>query len=332
MNSKIDMVYLWCDGNDPDFKARKDEYMGIPCASIAENVSGNVRFFDNDELKYALRSLEKYAPWINHVYIVTDRQVPKWLNVDYGKVTVVDHSQIMPQECIPCFNSATIEQFLPFIPNLNEKFLYANDDMFFSDAVEPEDFFLGEKTIVRVEQRGFMMKWKRRFSRLLGTYDKKGYTYNGTILNSIDLLERDYGKGEVYSAYHNIDSYTKTAFIATLKRFAKEFKECESFRFRAPKTLQRVIFGLDAVYSGQAVMEIINPNNTLKKMLGIKCKAELFGYYGKEANLSQVIEHMRKYSPKVFCLQAADGLDFEVKRKSKQFLEEMFQEKSRFEK
>lgn len=329
---KIDMVYLWCDGNDPEFKARKDECMGITHASSAENVSGTVRFFDNDELKYALRSLEKFAPWINHVYIVTDRQVPKWLDVTYEKVTIVDHSEIMPKECIPCFNSATIEQFLPYIPNLNEKFLYANDDMFFGSAVEPDDFFMGKKPIVRVEHRGYMMKWKRTVAKLLGTYDKKGYSYNGTILNSIDLLERDYGKGEVYSAHHNIDSYTKTTFIATLTRFEKEFKACEAFRFRAPETLQRVIFGLDAVYSGEGVMEIINPNNIFKKLLGLKSKVELFGYYGKEAHLEDLIEHMKKYSPKVFCLQAADGLDYEVKRKSKRFLEDMFPEKSKFEK
>ena len=329
---KIDMVYLWCDGNDPAFKARKDECMGITHASSAENVSGTVRFFDNDELKYALRSLEKFAPWINHVYIVTDRQVPKWLNIKYDKVTIVDHSEIMPTECIPCFNSATIEQFLPFIPNLNEKFLYSNDDMFFGARVEPEDFYVGERPIVRLEKRSCAMKLKRAIARMLGTYDKKGYSYNGTILNSVDLLERDYGKGEVYSAHHNIDSYTKSTFKATLKRFEKEFKECEAFRFRSPRTLQRVIFGLDAVYSGQGVMEIINPNNIVNKLIGVKSKAELFGYYGKEANLSQVIEHMRKYTPKVFCLQAADGLDFDVKRKSKQFLENMFPDKSMFEK
>ena len=329
--SKVDMVYLWCDGNDPEFKARKDEWMGITHASSSENVSGTVRFWDNEELKYALRSLEKFAPWINHVYIVTDRQVPKWLDTNYGKVTIVDHSEIMPQECIPCFNSATIEQFLPFIPNLNERFLYGNDDTFFGSFVVPEDFFIGDKPIVRVEQRSNLMKMKRTLAKLLGTYDKKGYTYNGTILNSIDLLERYYGKGDVYSAYHNIDSYTKSTFIATLNRFRKEFKECEGFRFRAPRTLQRVIFGLDAVYSGQAVLEIVNDKSILSRIMGIKSESKLFGYYGKEANLSQVIEYMRKHSPKVFCLQAADGLDFDVKRKSKQFLENMFPEKSRFE-
>lgn len=113
LDDKIDMVYLWCDGNETAFKKRKQQYVKLEDNSEQENIEavGNLRFYDNEELKYSLRSLELYAPWINHVYIVTDRQVPKWLNTDYEKVTVVDHSEIMSQECIPCFNSAVIEFF-----------------------------------------------------------------------------------------------------------------------------------------------------------------------------------------------------------------------------
>ena len=80
------------------------------------------------------------------------------------------------------------------------------------------------------------------------------------------------------------------------------------------------------------LMEVVNNDSILNMVMGIKSESKLFGYYGKEANLSQVIEYMRKYSPKVFCLQAADGLDLEIKRKSKMFLEDLFPEKSKFEK
>lgn len=92
MDNQIDMVYLWCDGSDPEYAKRKLEcqrQLGISDGKIISEVAGNKRFCSNDELKYSLRSLEKYVPWINHVYIVTDRQVPKWLNVNYEKVKVV---------------------------------------------------------------------------------------------------------------------------------------------------------------------------------------------------------------------------------------------------
>lgn len=62
-NYPIDMVHLWCDGNDPAFAARKNYYQekeGVPKSDSSR--TGQARFFDNDELKYSLRSLEMYVP------------------------------------------------------------------------------------------------------------------------------------------------------------------------------------------------------------------------------------------------------------------------------
>lgn len=141
MKEKIDMVYLWCDGNETEFKKRRQLYSKNVNESSSNEVNGDKRFISNDELKYSLRSLEMYAPWINHVFIVTDRQKPEWLNIRYDKVTVVDHSEIMPKDIIPCFNSDVIEYFLGFIPGLSEYYLFSNDDMYFGRTAKPEDFF-----------------------------------------------------------------------------------------------------------------------------------------------------------------------------------------------
>jgi UDP-N-acetylglucosamine-lysosomal-enzyme len=46
---------------------------------------------DNEELRYSLRSIEKYAPWVRHIYLVTNGQVPYWLNMTNPKITVVTH-------------------------------------------------------------------------------------------------------------------------------------------------------------------------------------------------------------------------------------------------
>ena len=36
---------------------------------------------DFDQLKYAFRSLDKFAPWLNHIWLVTNGQKPpNWLN------------------------------------------------------------------------------------------------------------------------------------------------------------------------------------------------------------------------------------------------------------
>ena len=49
------------------------------------------RFEDNEELRYSLRSVEKFAPWVRHVFIVTNGQIPSWLNLASPRVTLVTH-------------------------------------------------------------------------------------------------------------------------------------------------------------------------------------------------------------------------------------------------
>ena len=47
----------------------------------------------------------------------------------------------MPNFLLPCFNSVTIEMYVHKIPGLAEKYLLANDDMFFASPLEPSFFF-----------------------------------------------------------------------------------------------------------------------------------------------------------------------------------------------
>lgn len=40
------------------------------------NAMSDNRFRDSEELRYSLRSLVKYAPWVRKIFIVTDNQIP----------------------------------------------------------------------------------------------------------------------------------------------------------------------------------------------------------------------------------------------------------------
>lgn len=320
-NQKIDMVYLWCDGNDTSFKKRKDRYLCEELVGpVNEEATGELRFFDNEELKYSLRSLEMYASWINHVYIVTDRQKPKWLNEYYEKVTIVDHSDIMPKEIIPCFNSTVIEYYIPYIQNLSEKFLYGNDDMFFARETYPTDFFNNERPIVRVKQ---IPKGQVNDKR------KSAYDYYGTILNALDLLNIAYGKNIAYELHHNIDAYRKTLLLDAIKRFKKNLGQCVRNRFRKANDIQRILFNLDMVYSGNADLKIISkPNYLLNKIMlrPVSCES----IYETE-NSNKIEKHIRRYNPKFFCINSDVSCSVEEKIKVKEFLEKLYPVPSRFE-
>ena len=86
----IDLVYLWVDGSDPEWLARRCAFTGQKFDNTEANCKG--RYADNDELKYNLRAVEMYAPWIRHVFIVTDGQTPAWLDTSNPKVTVVNQT------------------------------------------------------------------------------------------------------------------------------------------------------------------------------------------------------------------------------------------------
>ncbi|KAM4614919.1 N-acetylglucosamine-1-phosphotransferase subunits alpha/beta [Polymixia lowei] len=110
-----------------------------------EDVSAS-RFEDNEELRYSLRSVERHAPWVRHIFIVTNGQIPSWLNLDNSRVTVVTHQDIFQNHShLPTFSSPAIETHIHRIPGLSQKFIYLNDDVMFGKDVWPDDFFSHSK-------------------------------------------------------------------------------------------------------------------------------------------------------------------------------------------
>jgi hypothetical protein len=139
----VDAVYTWVDGDDPAMAAKRRAHQALADHGIAPRETGASRYTSHDELRYALRSLEMYAGFVRHVYLVTDSQVPAWLDPLAEGLTVVDHRDILPADALPVFNSHAIESRLHHIPGLSERYLYFNDDVFINRPVRAEHFFHG---------------------------------------------------------------------------------------------------------------------------------------------------------------------------------------------
>lgn len=139
----IDFVIAWVDGTDPAWQAERAAYQKREkhCASS----DGMARYRDWELLKFWFRGVEQFAPWVNHIYFVTWGHLPQWLNTDHPKLTVVKHSDYIPAEFLPTFNSNVIELNFHRILGLSEQFVYFNDDMFLLRPVAPEDFFIKGK-------------------------------------------------------------------------------------------------------------------------------------------------------------------------------------------
>ncbi|XP_061768562.1 N-acetylglucosamine-1-phosphotransferase subunits alpha/beta-like [Nerophis ophidion] len=117
-------------------------FWDIPKREKPKDILTANRFEDNAALRHSLRSVEKYAPWVRHIFIVTNGQIPFWLNLENPQVSVVTHKEIfLNHSHLPTFSSPAIESNLHRIPGLAQKFIYLNDDVMFGKDVWLDDFY-----------------------------------------------------------------------------------------------------------------------------------------------------------------------------------------------
>jgi len=138
----IDVVYTWVDGSDSRWRAKRDSALSRYRGRLSAESANESRYASRDELRYSMRSLALFAPWVNRIWLVTDEQIPAWLEVSHDQITIVDHRDLFSgRGRLPTFNSHAIETQLHQIPGLSEHFLYFNDDVLLGRAVFPNAFF-----------------------------------------------------------------------------------------------------------------------------------------------------------------------------------------------
>ncbi|STX50563.1 Capsular polysaccharide phosphotransferase SacB [Legionella busanensis] len=168
----IDAVITWVDGNDEAHQKKLAAALTIVGRYRPEGAA-STRFNECGELNYCLQSLFRFAPWIRNIFIITDAQTPpiiKTLEKDWlAKIKLIDHREIFAgfEKHLPTFNSVAIETVLWRIKGLADRFIYLNDDCSIIRPVKPEDFFRGNKVVLRGEWKTqTSKKWRNYFYRL----------------------------------------------------------------------------------------------------------------------------------------------------------------------
>lgn len=309
--SSIDLVYTWVDGNDPVWIERHAKFCCIATDNDGSNCKG--RYCNNDELKYSLRSIEQYAPWIRKIFIITDNQVPEWLDTSNPKIEIIDHTLIMAKESLPCYNSMTIEHYIKNIPGLSEHFLYANDDTFLNRETKPTDFFGKDGyAIARMNRRPLrkLTLWFK--SQVLG---KKLSGYNRAIQAASRLVEKRYGKYYGCKTHHNIDAYNLSVFRHTAEIFKEGIGITLTNHIRSDNDVNRNLYTYVALAENKGHLK----------------------YVGKKTSYRLHIDKdryrkMERCNPMFFCLNDSEYATDEDRIRSKEFLDRRFPTKSRFEK
>lgn len=314
---KIDLVYLWCDDADAEWSAKRKMYMTQNIYDEQAVCKG--RFVQNDELKYSLRSVEKYMPWVNHIYIVSDNQIPVWLNLENHKITMIKHEEILPEKFLPLFNSSAIESALANITNLSEYFIFMNDDMLLSAPINIDDLFSKDgKVICR------MIYVKPLWQPTM---------YEAKILDMQNLCIRKYDYKCRYFPHHNLDVYSKSAYKECLADTNSLVLETLKNRFRTKNDWQRVIVSYYMLAKGYGELQVVN-----------KYQESVFAWLkhnfvdlGKKDSLVLSLrsqnyhKKLRRYKPKFLCVEDSEYVDDNDRRRGRDFLEALFPDKSEFE-
>ena len=153
----MDIVITYVNGLDPLWQKEYERHTNIP---ILEK-----RFRDWGTLQYLFRGIATNMPFIRRVHLIVaqESQVPEWINRD--EVNVVLHKDIIPEVYLPTFNCNPIEMHLHRIKDLDEEYLYFNDDMFPMLPCKPTDFFRGGKGVIGISHHLVVSDMFKRICR-----------------------------------------------------------------------------------------------------------------------------------------------------------------------
>lgn len=306
---EIDFIVTWVDMNDPEWQKEFAKYSGKK--ENTRNGVSEARFRDAGFLEYWFRGVEKFAPWVRKIHFVTSGQKPDWLDENNPKINLVKHSDYIPAEFLPTYNSVVIERYLHRIPGLSDRFVYFNDDFYIINSIGPDRFFKDglPRDIATFLYNPSWSQWYRRIKNNLKIinrhFDKKEVmkrdhdkwfhpSYGSKAI--WNHLLRHYGRFITLRTPHNAQPYLKSTFEEVWAVAGKELTETSVNRFRALSDYTPELFRTWQICRGN-----FEPYNTYldTKMfpLMIKPKAAIRAIYNQSYSLICLNDnvHIRHY-------------------------------------
>ena len=239
----IDVVFTWVNSQDKEWQKLFSQFKNL------DEVDKD-RFVSIDELKYSLRSIEQYAPWVNKIYILTNCAKPNWLD-NHPLIEWVDHKDVFKKEELPTFNSHSLGLSLVNIPNLSEHFIYLNDDFFLFNRVKKEDFFTAnDLSISYLEPYGIIYHDRMN-------YDKEYYAL--AAMNGKKLFEKKYKISPTQLHRHVPYCFKRSTLLEMEKVFKKEIEHTRKNHFRdASDVSVSFLYNHYALYHKEAVYQATN--------------------------------------------------------------------------
>ena len=327
--SEIDFVIPWVDGGDPAWRREKDQYAG---STASTEDAREIRFRDWETLRYWFRGVERFAPWVGKIHFITWGHLPEWLDTDHPKLHIVNHRDYIPEQYLPTFSSHVIELNMHRIPELSDRFVYFNDDIFILKPLQETDFFiggkpcdlcvanaitprLGEFSPILLQTTSYINKHFNKKQDIRRNF-KKWFSpkYGKLLIRTVCLLPWTFHTG--FYNHHLAVPYEKRTLETVWAAEPEILNETCSHRFRDDRDVNQYIFRYWRLASGDFV-----PHGILGR------------YMNMGDDNTAIYQTVRDRSVKLFCINDKDNrADFETeKKKLIEAFESVFPEKSQFE-
>lgn len=324
----IDFVVTWVDGNDTQWKNERDKY------SIEKIKNSDSQYREWDIFKYWFRSIEKYAPWVNNVFLVTYGHIPEWLNINHKKLKIVKHTDFIDEEFLPTFSSHTIELNLHKIAELSETFVYFNDDIYLGAPVSEKDFFVNGKPCYSpimsvltpfIPGDPFVHYLCNNLSVINKNFNKKevlkknllkwyNYRYGKLLLKNV--FYGFIGKFTGFTNYHNASSMLKSVYTEVWGKEEKLLSNTCMNKFRGLNDVNQYVMSYYYICKGD--FHPRSPKSS--KMLTI-------------GNDNQILEAFESQKYKMICVNDnPNDINFELEYDNiHKIMEKIFPQKSEYE-
>ncbi len=317
MSYPIDAVILWVDGNDPVLAEKRNLYLKKENKSASDPGALPLRFASSNEIRYCVFSILTFAPFVRNIFIVTDGQDPDlygelktFFPEREGILKIVDHKEIYRgyEQYLPSFNSSSIQSLIWRIEGLSENFIYFNDDVFLIRRVEPQDWFIDGRPVLRG-------KWLiPPFHKILGNYLKAFVNtklrHNPDFKPKISFYIRQWQTASLagYRSRYFFHCHTPHPLNrSTLEKYFSENRELleKNIAYRFRNHTQFIITSL------ANHLEIRDGNRQLSKL-----NLEYLHPYYSEKRLHKKMAHCdREYGIKSVCVQSIEMLSRPLQEK-----------------
>ena len=242
----IDIVFSWVDGSSAEFQRQRAARMSAYV--VGDGDDDEARYRQIDELKYAMRSVHMFAPWVRNIYIATDSPIPEWLG-EHPRVHIMRSEDFFAdKDALPTHNSHAVESQLHHIPGLSEHFLYSNDDMFIGRPLSPDMFF----------SPGGITKFVEAGTRIgLGESDPKRSGFENAARVNRRLLWERFGAVTTRHLEHCAAPLRVSVLREMEQEFAEDFARTAASAFRSATDISvtNSLYHYYALMSGRAVVQ-----------------------------------------------------------------------------